>query len=109
MKVARTVAAALVLAGALAAPSGARGCDAPAPKGAPRACGISKVGAVEVSEAAGLGRVELHGKLAAVLQRDEGIVSLVDVSKPGRPKVLGRYDGGIEGQRAGQSLDGDLA
>ncbi|HEX2196635.1 MAG TPA: hypothetical protein VHJ76_06890, partial [Actinomycetota bacterium] len=46
---------------------------------------------------------------AAVLQRDEGIVSLVDVSKPGRPKVLGRYDGGIEGQRAGQSLDGDLA
>ena len=70
---------------------------------------MAKVGAVEVSEAAGLGRVELHGKLAAVLQRDEGIVSLVDVGNRRRPKVLGRYDGGLEGQRAGESLDGDLA
>lgn len=67
------------------------------------------VGRVEVSEAAGAGRVEVHGKIAAVLQRDEGIVSLVDVSKPDQPKVLGRYDGGVEGQRAGKSLDGDLA
>jgi hypothetical protein len=74
-----------------------------------RSCGLSKVGALEVSEAAGLGRVEVHGKIAAVLARDEGIVSLVDVSKPAKPKVLGTYDGGLEQQRAGESLDGDLA
>ena len=48
--------------------------------------------------------MELHGEIAAVLQRDEGIVSLVDVSDPARPKVLGRYD-----DNATQSLDGDLA
>jgi hypothetical protein len=106
------IAAALVLGAALAAPSAAHGCHVPDPKvaaAAAKACGMSKVGAVEVSEAAGIGRVEVHGKIAAVLGRDEGIVSLVDVGKPGAPKVVGRYDGGIEGQRAGKSLDGDLA
>ena len=61
------------------------------------------VGTLEVSKAAGLGRIELNGDLAAVLQRDEGIVALVDVSDRSRPKVLGRYDDG-----ASQSLDGDL-
>lgn len=60
-------------------------------------------GALEVSKSAGLGRIELNGDLAAVLQRDEGIVALVDVSDRSRPKVLGRYDDG-----ASQSLDGDL-
>ncbi|HEV2756957.1 MAG TPA: hypothetical protein VG318_14415 [Actinomycetota bacterium] len=96
------------VAAGLAAPAGAHSCHVPK-VAASKACGMSKVGALEVSEAAGLGRVEIHGKLAAVLQRDEGIVSLVDISKPAQPKVLGRYDGGLEGQRAGKSLDGDLA
>ena len=64
----------------------------------------SIAGAIEVSKAGGLGRVELHGDLAAVLQRDEGIVALVDVSNRSRPRVVGRYDDG-----ATQSLDGDLA
>ncbi|MDQ4024687.1 MAG: hypothetical protein M3217_04225 [Actinomycetota bacterium] len=101
-----------ILAAALVTPSVAHGCHVPDPRvaaAAARACGFSKVGAIELSEAAGLGRVEVHGKLAAVLARDEGIVSLVDVSRPAKPEVLGRYDGGIEGQRAGKSLDGDLA
>ncbi len=105
------LAAGLVTAG-LAAPAAGHGChvpDARVASAAAKACGFSKIGALEVSESAGLGRVEVHGKLAAVLQRDEGIVSLVDVSKPAKPRVLGRYDGGIEGQRAGKSLDGDLA
>lgn len=60
-------------------------------------------GTLEVSKAAGLGRIELNGDLAAVLQRDEGIVALLDVSDRSRPKVLGRYDDGAD-----QSLDGDL-
>lgn len=58
---------------------------------------------VEVSEEAGLGRIEIHGKIGAVLQRDEGTVALLDLKDPARPKVLGRYD------TAQQSLDGDLA
>lgn len=60
--------------------------------------------AIEVSKSGGLGRLELHGDLAAVLQRDEGVVALVDVSNKKRPRVIGRYDDG-----ATQSLDGDLA
>lgn len=64
----------------------------------------SIVSDIEVSKSAGLGRIELYGQVAAVLQRDEGIVALVDVSKPSSPKVLGRYD-----DDADQSLDGDLA
>lgn len=101
-----------LLAGALAAPSRAHGCHVPEPKvgaGATASCHMDKIGALEVSETAGLGRMEIHGKTAAILGRDEGIVSLVDVSKPAKPKVLGRYDGGLEQQRAGKSLDGDLA
>ena len=66
--------------------------------------GHTLLGSLEVSESAGLGRLELHDDVAAVLQRDEGIVALVDVSNPAKPKVLGRYD-----DDARQSLDGDLA
>lgn len=62
------------------------------------------VGSVEVSKQAGLGRVELHGTRAAVLQRDEGAVALLDISDPARPTVLGRYDDDIP-----DSFDGDLA
>ncbi|MFN2588397.1 MAG: LVIVD repeat-containing protein [Actinomycetota bacterium] len=111
-RVSSAVAAVAVVAAAVAGAAQAHGChvpDARVASAAARACGFQKVGSIEVSEAAGLGRVELHGKLAAVLQRDEGVVSLVDVSKPAAPHVLGRYDGGIEQQRAGKSLDGDLA
>ena len=101
-----------LLAAALAAPSAAHDCHVPDSRvvaAAPSACGFSKVGALKVSEVAGLGRVEVQGKLAAVLARDEGIVSLVDVSKPSKPTVVGTYDGGLEQQRAGESLDGDVA
>lgn len=58
---------------------------------------------LEVSTEAGLGRIELHGKLGAVLQRDEGTVALLDMKNPAKPKVLGRYDTAVD------SLDGDLA
>lgn len=64
----------------------------------------SLVGSLEVSKEAGLGRIELHGRLAAILQRDEGAVALVDVKNPRKPKVLGRYDDDIQ-----DSFDGDLA
>lgn len=109
MKPLRALLAGAALAATVAAPSSAHGCHVPAPAGSPSECGLVTVGSVEVSEAAGAGRVEIHDDIAAVLQRDEGIVSLVDVSKPTEPKVLGRYDGGVEQQRAGKSLDGDLA
>ena len=65
---------------------------------------MRSISSVRVSESGALGRVEVRKDLAAVLQRDEGIVALVDVADPRRPKVLGRYDDG-----ATQSLDGDLA
>ncbi len=58
---------------------------------------------IEVSTEAGLGRVEVAGDLAAVLQRDEGAVALLSL-EGGRPEVLGRYDDDIA-----KSLDGDLA
>ena len=64
---------------------------------------IAVVGSLEVSTEGGLGRVEIHRDLAAVLQRDEGIVSLVDISRPADPEVVGRFDDG-----ATRSLDGDL-
>ena len=62
------------------------------------------VASLEISADAGLGRIDIHGDLAAVLQRDEGIVSLVDISIPADPIILGRY-----ADDARQSLDGDLA
>lgn len=70
---------------------------------APGASSAATVPPVEVSKDAGLGRIELHGKIGAVLQRDEGTVAMLDLKDPARPKVLGRYD------TANQSLDGDLA
>lgn len=65
--------------------------------------GSASPSALEVSKEAGLGRIEIHGKVGAVLQRDEGTVALLDLKDPARPKVLGRYD------TAKDSLDGDLA
>jgi hypothetical protein len=90
----RSLLAALLLC-ALITPSGAAAISQPSHK---------IVGAIEISKDAGLGRLEIHGKTAAVLQRDEGIVAMVDISDPRRPKVVGSYDDG-----ATQSLDGDLA
>lgn len=66
--------------------------------------GWSENGGIRVSENGGLGRLEVHGDAGAVLQKDEGIVAILDLSKPTRPKVLGRY-----ADDAQQSLDGDLA
>lgn len=51
----------------------------------------------------GLGRLEVHGDIGAVLQRDEGTVAILDLKNPFQPKVVGRYD------TAKDSLDGDLA
>lgn len=58
---------------------------------------------VKVSKVGGLGRVEVQGKIGAVLQRDEGTVAILDTKDPQFPKVVGRYD------TAKDSLDGDLA
>ena len=68
------------------------------------ACNVKKLGELEVSKDAGLGQIELHGKIGAVLQRDEGAVALLDLKNPAKPKVLGRYDDDIA-----DSFDGDLA
>jgi hypothetical protein len=61
-------------------------------------------GSLKVSEKGGLGRIEMAGKVGAVLQRTEGIVAVLDMKNPARPKVVGRYD-----DQAKDSYDGDLA
>jgi hypothetical protein len=78
--------------------------------GAPRS--PKRVATVTVSKVGGLGQIEVHGKLAAVNQRDEGIVALLDLSNPARPKVVGRFDAAEEGGHISSGsapLDGDLA
>lgn len=96
------------LVGALIASSGAVATAAPicarASNGSQACGGFGPAISVEVSEAAGLGRIATtrDGKLGAVLQRDEGTVALLDLSAA-RPEVVGRYG------TARQSLDGDLA
>lgn len=75
----------------------------------PVSCGMTKLGSVEVSTEAGIGQVEVHGSLAAVVQREEGLVALVDVSDPSEPTVLGRYDGNTGQSQLDDPLDGDLA
>jgi hypothetical protein len=67
-------------------------------------CYFKLLRSVPLSETGGLGRIELHGKVGAVLQRDEGIVALLNMTDPKRPKVVGRYDDGAQ-----DSFDGDLA
>lgn len=56
---------------------------------------------IQVSDAGGLGRVEVRGKTAAVLRRDEGIVTLMDLRSG---EEIGSYSDG-----ASRSLDGDVA
>ncbi|MGH2808363.1 MAG: hypothetical protein ACRDKT_13930 [Actinomycetota bacterium] len=68
-----------------------------------RECGLELIGSIEVSKTGGLGQIERYGDLIAVLQRDEGIVALVNVRDRRRARVVGRYDDGAQ-----DSLDGDL-
>ncbi|MDQ3645865.1 MAG: hypothetical protein M3345_02905, partial [Actinomycetota bacterium] len=83
--------------------SARRSCPAPATA---RPCGLEVTASVPVSDAGGLGQIEIapDGKLAAVVQRDEGIVATLDIGRSGAPKVIGRFDDG-----AVNSFDGDLA
>ena len=64
---------------------------------------INPVKRIEISEFGGLGRIDVNGDRGAVLQREEGIVAILDTSHPANPKVLGRYS-----DNARQSLDGDV-
>lgn len=59
---------------------------------------------IEVSKVGGLGQIDVHKKVAAVVQRDEGVVALVNIARPSKPKVLGRYEDTVVG-----SLDGDVS
>jgi hypothetical protein len=70
---------------------------------------MTKLGAVEISEGAGIGQIEVRGGLAAVVQRDDGLVALVDVSDPTGPRVVGRYDGNTGRPELDHPLDGDVA
>lgn len=65
---------------------------------------MTRGSSVEVSTVGGLGQIDVHKKVAAVVQRDEGVVALVDISKASKPKVLGRYEDEVAG-----SLDGDVS
>lgn len=67
-------------------------------------CRYRVVSSTEVSEAAGLGNIEFRKKVGAVVQRDEGIVALLDMASAKRPKVIGRYS-----DDAQDAFDGDLA
>jgi hypothetical protein len=103
--VALGVAASLLLSVFAPAVSAVSGCSGDEPDGAGTSlCRFKSVGSLRVSKAAGLGRIELHGKIGAVLQRDEGTVSLLDLSDPARPKKVGEYADDID-----DSFDGDLA
>lgn len=101
-----TVAALLFVAAALVAPPAARGgsCGPPEDDDTASICGFHLAGTVPVTEEGGLGQIEVRRRLAAVLQRDEGVVALLDLKSPTRPRVVGRYD-----DDAVDSLDGDLA
>ena len=72
-------------------------------------CQMDRLGAVEVSSTAGLGQIEVRGNLAAVVQREEGRVALVDVSDPANLRVLGRYDGNTGRPELDDPFDGDVA
>ena len=54
-----------------------------------------------MSKVGGLGQIDVHGKYAAVVQRDEGIFAIVNLDTM---KVVGRYEDTVD-----QALDGDVA
>lgn len=108
-RLAPAVALALVAVAGLAA--GPDGCELPdetSSRAGDTACELAVVGAVEVSDERGLGQVAVHDDLAAVVQRDEGLVALVDLADPTAPSVLGRYDGGTGQASLDHPLDGDV-
>lgn len=65
---------------------------------------MTAMGSVEVSKTGGLGSIDVHKDIAAVVERDEGTVALVNVRNPWQPKVIGRYTDEVAG-----SLDGDVS
>ena len=67
-------------------------------------CKFKVVDSQIVSKTGGLGSIAVHGKVGAVLQRDEGIVAMLDLEDPTHPRTLGTYS-----DDAQQSFDGDLA
>lgn len=95
---------AVLVLGCPPAPAFGARCSVPSqpPKQTVR-CGFELVGALTLTGSGGLGRMAVNGDLAAVLARDEGVVHLVDLSEPRRPRPLGSYD-----DDARLSLDGDL-
>ena len=72
-------------------------------------CGLTKLGAVEVSTTAGTGQVEVRDGLAAVIQREDGQVALVDIEDPAAPAVVGRYNPNTGNPDVDQPFDGDVA
>jgi hypothetical protein len=72
-------------------------------------CQMTKLGMIELSETKGLGQIEVHGNLAAVVQREDGRVALVDISDPTNLRVLGRYDGNTGRPELDDPFDGDVA
>lgn len=56
---------------------------------------------LEVSKTGGLGSIDVKGRIAAIVERDEGTVALVDIEKM---KVIGRYE-----DEVAESLDGDVS
>ena len=70
-------------------------------KGHRRLCEMEVWGSVEVSRTGGLGQIDIHDRYAAVVQRDDGVVAIVDLITM---DVVGRYEDTVD-----QSLDGDVA
>lgn len=100
----------VLLLGTTAVPHAAarqRGCEAPTGgirSSARILCGLHHQGSLTVSKEAGLGRMAIGPKKkAAVLRREEGIVTLLDLRRPRSPRVMGHYDDGAQ-----DSLDGDV-
>lgn len=91
---------ALFFAGSLQAAPACR----PSLKAKSQQCGLKQVASVAISDEAGLGRIEFHKLQGAVLARDEGVVTMLDMSDPDKPRTLGSYDDNIP-----DSYDGDLA
>ena len=71
-------------------------------------CGMTRLGAVKVSNTAGLGQIEIREGLAAVVERDDGTVALVDVKDPAAPRVVGRYNPNTGRPDIDQPYDGDV-
>ena len=76
-------------------------------KGHHRVCGMTFFnveGRLKVSKQGGLGSIDVNKRVAAIVERDEGTVALVDLRDPLSTYVLGRYEDDVD-----QSLDGDVS